>query len=142
MRTPELEERLLAAAVMSRLIVNCCGAMFEGYQRDGKNGLALFPEIYVIMLIRVNDAYGNGKPLTAYRIHKMTGLPYPNVNRWCQMLEKHEPSVILKKGRGYVGNDAFMETRMKAPYFLRMVEEVMRSAKDLEPFARAMGLRP
>jgi hypothetical protein len=139
MRDAELEGRLFAAAVMSRLIVTCCEAMHEGYQRDGKNMLALFPEVYIIMLIRMNDSFGTGRPVTAYRIHKITNLPYPNVRRW--MLELCEQGAIRKSGRGYSGNDDFLVgARMRAPYFLRMVAEVLRSARELAPFAEAMGL--
>jgi hypothetical protein len=131
MRTPELEKRHRASAVVSKLMLICCHSMLEGYDKGGRNIAACHPEMMVIMAIRINDDR-RCPPISANRIAKVIRLPRQNVDRWLATLIKHR--VIKKSGNGYIGDDTYIGDRLRARYFLRMVRAIRAAARALEGF--------
>ena len=131
MRSAELEARHNAAAVVSKLMLICCRAFPQGYNRENKNFAALMPELLVAMVIRVNDGK-RGPPLSANRISKRIGMPRANVRRWLDQLVKQ--GIITKSDGGYVGNDDYLRARQDALYFKRIVRAIRAAAKALDSY--------
>ena len=72
MRTPELEARHHAAAMVGRMLLILSRSMLVGYSRGG-NIAAVFPELLVVAAIRANDDRRK-PPISINRISKLTGL--------------------------------------------------------------------
>jgi CRP-like cAMP-binding protein len=130
MRTPELAARHRASSVVSRMLLICCRSAHKGYNRN-KNLAVVFPEMLVIMAIRSNDQRER-MPLSANAIAKATGLPRANVQRW--LPEMVAAGVIERRGRGYIGCDDYMQARLHAQYFRRIVRAIRAAARALEEF--------
>ena len=130
MRTLELDARRHAAAVASKMLLICCSAMLDGYSRQKKIA-AVLPEMLVIMAIRVNEDEG-GPPISVSRIATSIGMPRANVRRSLAHLIKH--GVIEQSGKGYIGADAYLEARLRAPYFLRLIAAIRDAARELDGF--------
>lgn len=128
MRTPELEKRHHASAVIARMLLTCCRAMLQGYDRQ-KNIAAVLPELLVAMAIRINDDEGK-PPISINAIAANTGLPRTDVRRWLVPLIRQ--GVIVKSGGGYIDNDAYMQERADAPYFKQIVAAIREAAEALQ----------
>jgi DNA-binding transcriptional ArsR family regulator len=133
MRSPELEARHTASADVSQLFIVVCLLLTKGYNRDGDNLATLGPEIFCSMVVRLND-HRRRPSLSVNQIAKITGLPRANVQRWMRTLEKQ--GVVRKSGKGYIGNDAWLEARRDAPYFKRIVRAIIAAARRLEKFKK------
>ena len=131
MRTPQLEARHHAAAIVSQMLLICFREMLGGYNRQGKNVAAILPEILTIMAIKVNDDL-HQPPMSANEIAKAINLPRVNVQRG--IAELIAQGVIEKRERGYVATDDYMMPRMDAPYFQRIVSAIRSAARELESF--------
>jgi predicted transcriptional regulator len=130
MRTPEMEARHQASAVVSRMMLICCRAMLVGYSR-GKNIAAVFPEMLVVMAIRSNDDRSS-RPISISGIARLTGLPRANVQRSLALLVQHR--VVKRSGNGYIGDDSYLEARLHAPYFKRIVRAIRAASRELQGF--------
>ena len=128
MRTPEMEERHHASAVVSRMLLICCRGMLRGYSGRGKNIAAVFPDLLTVMAIRVNDDR-RLRPITPTKIAKASGLPRETVRRALLHLCKH--GVIVKVGSGYIGNDAYMQARKDADYYRYIIRAIIVAGHQL-----------
>ena len=129
MRTPEMEARHHASAVVAQLVLIICRGMLRGYSGRGKNIAAVFPDLLTVMAIRVNDDR-RMRPTTPTKIAKATGLPRETVRRALLHLCKH--GVIVKIGAsGYIGNDAYMQARKDADYYRHIVNAIIAAAREL-----------
>jgi len=133
LRTPEFEARHRASAVISRMMLIVCRSMLEGYSRD-RNIAAAFPEMLITMAIRDNDDQGL-PPISVSAIARQTGLPRASVQRWLARLTQHR--VIKKSDEGCVGDDRFLEARLDAKYFERIVAAIRLAARQLGDDARS-----
>jgi hypothetical protein len=129
MRKPELEARHRASAVVSKMMLICCRSLMTGYTGRRKNIGKVFPEIMVAMAIRVNDDRRR-KPISNNRIARVTGLPRANVQRCLKPLIEH--GMIEKSGLGYVGSDGYLEARLRARYFKRVIATIDIAARELQ----------
>jgi predicted Rossmann fold nucleotide-binding protein DprA/Smf involved in DNA uptake len=130
MRTIELEARQRAAAVVSRMLLICCRSMRKSYDRQG-NIAAVFPEMLVILAIRINDNR-HRPPISAKKIAKVTALPRANVQRWLSILI--DQGVVVRSETGYIGDPNYLEVRVSAHYFERLIRAIRSAALMLEDF--------
>jgi predicted transcriptional regulator len=124
------EERRRASVTVSKMLLILSRLMVIGYVRP-LNIAAIYPEILVLMAIRVNDAR-HRKPMTAHRISKVTGMPRENVRRFLKILIKHE--AVIRSGIGYVGHDGFLQKRVGARYFKHMVSAIHAASRALKDY--------
>lgn len=130
MRTRELEARHQASAVVSGMMLTCCLSMLEGYRQ--KNLGSSWPEMLVTMAVQANDAEGK-PPISGIKIAKLLKTSRQNVSNWLKPLVRH--GVVKRSGQwGYVGDDAFLQDRVDAPYFKRIVAAIRAAAEDLRDF--------
>ena len=130
MRTPELEARHHAAAMVGRMLLILSRSMLVGYSR-GSNIAAVFPELLVVAAIRANDDRRK-PPISINRISKLTGLPRANIRRAIAQLIKH--GVIEKSGGGHIGVDGYMQPHTGACYFKHMVAAIRATARELDSY--------
>jgi hypothetical protein len=130
MRTPELQARHRASAVVCHMLLILSHSMLQGYSRN-RNIAAVFPEMLVVAAIRVNDDQGR-PPISINRIAKVVGLPRQNVRRAIAQLIKH--GLVQKSGNGYIFCDSYVEARLRARYFRRMVAAIRAAAHELRNF--------
>lgn len=129
MRTPELERRHTASALLSKMLLLVVRLMDIGHRRN-RNLAAHLAEMMVIMTIRVNDERGK-PPLSENKLSKMTGLSRETVGRWLVPLTRHR--VVKKVGKwGHVGDDAYLEKRIDALYFRRIAHIIIVTGRMLE----------
>jgi hypothetical protein len=121
MRTPELEARHSASAIISEMMLEVCAAMLEGYNGGKTNFAAVWPEWQVIMVIRLND-HRALPPLSVNKIAHITNVSRRNVDRLIANLIAH--GVIKKSGTGYIGEDMYLYERLTASYFKRVVTAI------------------
>lgn len=131
MPSPELEARLRASTVVCQMMLICFRLMIQGYNRDGKNLAAIFPEILTIIVIRVCEGH-HRSPVSINRLAKLTGLPRRTVGRALVQLMKH--GVVVKSGDGYATNEAYVQARINAVYFKRMVAAIKAACHELRDF--------
>jgi DNA-binding transcriptional ArsR family regulator len=132
MRTPELQARHRASTVVCQMLLICCHAALQGYNRDGNKNIAvLWPEILTIMAIRVAEAHRR-PPISINRLARLTGLSRRTVARSITHLVRH--GVIEKKGEGYIGCDAYMQARLNARYFKHMVAAIKAASRELRDY--------
>src|ERR1700739_2277320 len=129
MRTPELEARHRASAIVSRMFRTILRAPMGNFAASSIS--AVLPELLVAMAIRLND--GEGKPPTSLsEIARMTGIPRPTVQRLFQRLI--ERGVVLGTDGGIAGNDQYLLERIDAEYFKDAVIAIREAAKELENY--------
>jgi hypothetical protein len=134
MQTPELKTRHEASAILAQMLLIITRSLLEGYNRN-KNVAAVWPEMMVLMAILLNDArHCKQVPISANRIAKGTGLPRQSVDRWLVQLIKHH---VVKQGiktKGYVTDDSFLQARLNARYFKRIVRAIHAAANLLKDY--------
>jgi DNA-binding MarR family transcriptional regulator len=133
MRTPELEARHRASTVVCQMLLICSHSMLEAYNRSSKNKnvAILFPDILTVAAIRVAEGHRR-PPISINRIAKETGLSRRTVGRSVAQLIKR--GVIEKSGRGYIGREAYLQARLNARYFKRIVVAIKAAAHELRDF--------
>ena len=116
------------SAIVGRLLVASFVAIRSGYAR--KHPGAVFEELLVAMMIRMNDDLG-APPRTASDISKYLGLPRSNVRRCLDVLIGE--GVIRKEAeRGYRGELDWLASRVDAEYFLKIRDAVVAAADELK----------
>ena len=127
-KTDALEKRHKQSAIISRLTVACFVAMRSGYDR--KHLSAVFEELLVGLVIRVNDDLG-APPITASDIARHLGVPRSNVRRCLDLLIGE--GVIRKEGQyGYRGELDWLAARIDAEYFLKIRDAIIAAADQLQ----------
>lgn len=122
-----LATRRRHAAVVCRMLLNIVGLVQGEYSR--KHIGAVVEEVLVILVVRVNDADG-GKPLSVSAIARKLGIPRSNVSRAVTALLGGK-RVVVKSGRGYVGNVDYLAGRIDAPYWRAIVKAITEAADQL-----------
>jgi DNA-binding transcriptional regulator YhcF (GntR family) len=132
MRTPELEARYRASTVVCQMLLICNHSILDAYNRDGSKNIAVvYPEILTAIAIRVAEGHRR-PPISISRLAKMTGLSRRTVARAIAHLVGH--GVIEKSGNGYIGSESWMQARLNAPYFKRMVKAIKAAAHELRDY--------
>jgi DNA-binding MarR family transcriptional regulator len=129
MRTEKLEARSRASATVARMFLECLQAMMGDFEHT--NVSAVLPELLIAMVIRLNDE--RGRPaISLSQITRETGISRRTVQRHVDRLVKR--GVVIRKDDGVSGNDAYLETRIDAEYFRRIVRAIRTAARLLEDF--------
>lgn len=131
MRTPDLEERHHASAVVAKMALILCRLMLRGYTRKNKNIGSILPELLVVCAIKINDDR-NRPPLSANSIAKRVGMPRANVRRALDQLVK--AGVTKRVPGGYVNDDDYLRARKDAAYFKRIVLVICAAASELKDY--------
>ena len=127
MRTPELEARHRASAIVARMYLRTLTAIMGDLSRDN---LALtVPDMLIAMVVRLNDDQGK-PPISISEIERMTGISRRTVRRHIEQLV--ERGVVIRSDDGVVGSDAYLLSRLDAAYFKEIVQAVRDAAKELE----------
>lgn len=131
MRSPELEKRHLASAVVHTMLLDVMLGLLESYKHDGRrNAGSAFPERMVVAVVRENDGFGR-PPANMSTIAKRLRNHRQNVARWLKPLL--EFGVLLRSGRyGFIGNDQYLKERIDAPYWMPVVKAIIKAGKLLE----------
>lgn len=127
MRTPELEARHRASAIVARMYLRTLTAVMTDLARDS---LAMtVPEMLIAMVVRLNDDQGK-PPISISEIERMTGISRKTVRRHIKQLI--ERGVVIRRDDGVLGSDEYLLARVDAPYFKEIVQAIRDAAKDLE----------
>lgn len=127
MRTPELEARRRASAIVARMYLRTLTAIMGDLSRDS---LAMaVPDMLIAMVVRLNDDQGK-PPISISEIERMTGISRRTVRRHVEQLV--ERGVVIRSDDGVVGSDAYLLARIDAAYFKEVVQAVRDAAKELE----------
>lgn len=129
MRTPELEARHRASAIVARMYLRTLQAMMGDFALN--NVSATLPELLIAMVIRLNDHQGR-PPVSISEIARITGISRRTVRRHADRLL--ERGVVIRKDDGILGNDAYLEQRIDAAYFKEIVQAIRDAAKELENY--------
>lgn len=129
MRTPELEARHRASATVARMTLTIFNRMASDFAR--KNIVATVPELLVAMVVRLNDFDGL-PPLSISEITRLTGIPRQTVRRIVERLARR--GVVTRTDGGITGNDAYLQDRLRADYFMEIVAAIRTAAEELESF--------
>src|SRR4051794_474508 len=130
MRTPELEARHRASAIVARMYLRTLQAMMGDFALN--NISATLPELLIAMVIRLND-HQQKTPVSISEIARITGISRRTVRRHAERLLAR--GVVIRKDDGIVGNDAYLEQRVDAAYFKEIVQAIRDAAKELEDYA-------
>lgn len=129
MRTPELEARIRASATVARMTLTVFRAM--GSDFGHKNIVATVPELLIAMAIRIND-YDGLPPLSISELARITGIPRQTVRRKVDRLVRR--GVAIRTNGGIVGADQYLQDRIRADFFMEIVEAIRAAAQALEHF--------
>lgn len=122
-----LERRHQQAVIIARMMLDILAQARRDY-RPKKQISTVFPDLLTLMAVRDNDGNG-GTPLTVSAISKRIALPRSTTDRAVANLIKH--GLIEKHRAGYRGRMAYVEARMNAEFFSRMVDAVSSAADQL-----------
>lgn len=128
MRTPELEKRHRASAKFSQMMLIVLKCLHEASSRK-RNISAAMPAIHILLVIQLND-YRHRPPISQNKLHKKTGLHNKTVHLW--LIRLIEFGAVEEKDGGYVGSDAFLEARLDAKYFQRIVRVICAAGRLLK----------
>lgn len=137
MRTKDFEVRRRASVIVSKLFLICSRALTDMPDRRTTNIATIYPEVLVMMAIRVNDDR-RGKPMSINRIAKVTGIPRANVQRFLKVLVAQ--GAIDKTDGGYISNANYLGSRVNSRYFQMVVLAIRAAAKALDEFAQSIVL--
>ena len=127
-----MEARHRASTVVCQMLLICNHAMLEAYNRDGSRNISVvYPEILTAIAIRVAEGHRRA-PISISRLAKTTGLSRRTVARAIAHLVKH--GVIEKSGDGYIGSESWLQARLRARYFKRMVKAIKAAAQELRDY--------
>jgi predicted DNA-binding transcriptional regulator len=127
MRTPELEARHRASAIVARMYLRTLTAVMNDLSRDSL--ATTVPEMLIAMVVRLNDDQGK-PPISISEIERMTGISRKTVRRHVNRLIGR--GVVIRRDDGVIGSDAYLLARVDAPYFKEIVQAVRDAAKELE----------
>jgi DNA-binding transcriptional ArsR family regulator len=126
MQTSELDARRRASGIIAQMFLQCLQAMMGELGSD--NFTDRLPELLVAMVVRINDARGNG-PLSISEINRTTGMSRQTIRR--HIVRMVERGVIVRKDDGIIGSEAYLFERIDAPYFQNIVSAVINAADQL-----------
>jgi len=136
----EFKERHTAAAIFSQTMLVAILASLEGLpptargRRKGRpQGIAEVPQLFVAMVIRLNDERGL-PPISQRAIARQLRTSHQNIGHWLEPLLTC--SMIKHSGRGYTGNDGWMLERIDAQHFRRLVRALFLGGKKIERFQK------
>ena len=123
---PALARRHRQAAILSRMMLAVIGSLHSAYRR--KNVGAVFPELMISMVIRINDDEGK-PPLHINTLAKLVKMPRSNVRRALEYLIV--VGLVKKQNDGYVGDLDFLKARLNPPYWLDALAAIETAADEL-----------
>src|SRR5258708_834258 len=129
MRTPELEARHRASAIVAQMFLSCLRAMMGDFEKV--NISSVLPELLIAMVVRLNDD-GNKPAISLSEISRIVGIPRQTVRRHVEQLVKR--GVVIRTDGGVVGSDTYLFERIDAPYFKDIVAAIRAAALALEQF--------
>jgi biotin operon repressor len=129
MRTPELEARHRASAIVARLYLRTLKAMMGDFARE--NFSMTLPDMLIAMVVRLNDDQRK-TPVSISEIERMTGISRKTVRRHVRQLV--ERGIVIREDDGVVGSDAYLLARIDAAYFKEIVAAIRDAAKELEGY--------
>lgn len=129
MRTPELEARHRASAIVARMYLRTLQAMMGDFARE--NISMTLPDMLIAMVVRLNDDLRK-TPVSISEIERMTGISRKTVRRHVRQLV--ERGVVIREDDGVVGSDAYLSARIDAAYFKEIVAAIRDAAKELEGY--------
>jgi DNA-binding Lrp family transcriptional regulator len=129
MRTPELEARHRASAIVARMYLRTLQAMMGDFARE--NISMTLPDMLIAMVVRLNDDLRK-TPISISEIERMTGISRKTVRRHVRQLV--ERGVVIREDDGVVGSDAYLSARIDAAYFKEIVAAIRDAAKELEGY--------
>jgi hypothetical protein len=127
-RSPALDRRARRSAIVARLTLT----IFREMTRDfGHNDLAeCVPDLLISMAIRVNDEDGHA-PIALKQLERFTGISRRTVGRRINSLAKRG-AFIFEEDVGVYGNDAYLEARMEADFFINIMLAIAEAEEALK----------
>jgi PAS domain S-box-containing protein len=113
------------AAMVYRMIIANWTAIHRDYAPK-KHVCAAFQEMFVAMMIRVNEADGQ-KPISISALAKRLDMSRSNVRRAISALISHK-GVVRKSGEGYIGDPDYVAARADADDYIPEVQQAIQTA--------------
>ena len=129
MRTPELEARHRASAIVARMYLRTLQAIMGDLARESL--ATTVPEMLIAMVVRMNDDQEK-PPISISEIERMTGISRKTVRRHVNRLIGR--GVVIRSDDGVRGSDDYLMARIDAAYFREIVEAIREAAEALEGF--------
>ena len=126
-RSRALDRRARRSAIIARMTLTIFRNM-SGYFGHS-NLAACVPDLLISMTIRDNDESGL-PPISLSEISRMTGISRRTVGRRIDRLEERG-AFIHEMDTGAYGNDAYLEARLHAKFFMIILQAIAEGAEAL-----------